>query len=321
MGGDTTHDANDIVRKYVLVPEHRDEEVWRMYKQAFASFWSVEEVDLGHDSGDWSKLTEDEQYFIENVLAFFAAADGLVAENALLRFYEEAGSAEVRCFYGFQAMMENVHSEMYSALIQAYVSAERRAPLFRAIETMPCVSRKTEWTRKWLVSDAPSEARLIAFACAEGIFFSGAFCSIFWLKKRGLMPGLTFSNELISRDEGLHCDFACLLYKRMPPLPRETVLEIVEEAVSIEHEFVREALPVRLIGMNADQMCSYIEFVADHLLRELGLEARWGTPNPFEWMEFISLQRKTNFFESRVSEYKLAHVGQEASKFSTEDDF
>lgn len=311
--------------RFVLFPiNHQD--IWNMYKQAEASFWTAEEIDLSADIQDWNnKLNEDERYFIKHVLAFFAASDGIVNENLAVNFLKEVQYPEARCMYGFQVMIENIHSEAYSLLIDAYIKdAVEKDRLLRAIETVSCVQQKAEWALRWIDKGSFAE-RLIAFAAVEGIFFSGSFCSIFWLKKRGLMPGLAFTNELISRDEGLHCDFACLLYTRhiQNQLPQETVTQIITDAVTIEKEFVSSALPVKLIGMNADMMCQYIEFVADRLLLALGCDKIYKATNPFEFMELISLQGKTNFFEKRVGEYQKAGVmGDAASKaFSIDEDF
>lgn len=312
--------------RFVVFPIQHDD-IWEFYKKAEASFWTAEEVDLSSDMHDWqNKLNKDERYFISHVLAFFAASDGIVNENLAINFVQEVQYPEARFFYGFQIMIENIHSEMYSLLIDTYVKdPTEKDYLLRAIETIPCVGKKADWALRWIESDSFAE-RLIAFAAVEGIFFSGSFCSIFWLKKRGLMPGLTFSNELISRDEGLHCDFACLLYTKhiKNKLPEETIKEIIKDAVSIEKEFVTDALPVRLIGMNADLMCQYIEFVADRLLLTLGCKKIWDTSNPFDFMELISLQGKTNFFERRVGEYQKTGVTQKTkdnSNFSLDEDF
>jgi ribonucleoside-diphosphate reductase beta chain len=328
-----THTGASLARKYVLAPHTRDNEVWHWYQKAFASFWSVKEVDLSHDAKDWDTLTAPEQKFLKEILAFFASADGIVAENAMLRFYAEFESTEVRCFYGFQTMIENVHNEMYSELLQCYVKdpVEQEA-LFLAIETSPYVQRKADWARTWMDSDRDLATRLFAFACVEGVFFSGSFCAIFWMKKRGLMPGLTFSNELISRDEGLHCDFACFMHTRLmrerpaPPhaanaTPRDARYDIMDEAVGIELDFVRNVLPVALLGINADSMSDYIRFVADRLLQQVGLVAMYGARNPFDWMELISLQGKSNFFEKRVAEYQLPGVMTPKGVFSLDDDF
>ncbi|MHA6248495.1 ribonucleoside-diphosphate reductase small subunit [Pontibacter sp. CAU 1760] len=309
--------------RFVLFPIQNDE-VWQMYKKAEASFWTAEEIDLGQDLKDWENLNDGERHFISHVLAFFAASDGIVNENLAVNFMNEVQIPEARCFYGFQIMMENIHSETYSLLIDTYVKKQsEKDHLFNALETVPAVGRKGEWALKWIESENFAE-RLIAFAAVEGIFFSGSFCSIFWMKKRGLMPGLTFSNELISRDEGLHCDFACLLYKMLVnKLPEARVQEIIRDAVSIEQEFVTDALPVDLIGMNSKLMNQYIEFVADRLLLELGCGKIYNSTNPFDFMEMISLQGKTNFFEKRVGEYQKAGVGGDKDKkiFSLDEDF
>lgn len=295
--------------RFVLFPIKHDE-VWKMYKKAEASFWTTEEVDLSHDLGDWERMTKDEQHFIKHVLAFFAASDGIVNENLVLNFMKEIQIPEARCFYGFQVAIENIHAETYSLLIDTYIKDPlEKARLFNAIETVPCVKKKADWALRW-IDNAPSFAhRLVAFAAVEGIFFSGSFCSIFWLKKRGLMPGLCFSNELISRDEGLHTDFACLLYSMLRnTISGDDIRNIICDAVLYEKEFVSDALPVSLIGMNADLMCQYIEFVADRLLVSLGQSKVYHTANPFPWMEMISLQGKTNFFEKRVADYQKAGV-------------
>ncbi len=310
--------------RFVLFPlKHHD--IWEMYKKAEASFWTAEEIDLNPDLQDWeNKLNNDEKHFIKHVLAFFAASDGIVNENLAVNFMNEVQYPEARCFYGFQIMMENIHSETYSLLIDSYIKDTReKDKLFHSIDTLPCVGKKADWALKWISNGSFAE-RLIAFAAVEGIFFSGSFCSIFWLKKRGLMPGLTFSNELISRDEGLHCDFACLLYSQLEnKLSQQKVKEIITNAVSIEKEFVCDALPVRLIGMNADMMCQYIEFVADRLLVALGCPKAYNATNPFDFMELISLQGKTNFFEKRVAEYQKAGVmgKKEDNVFKLDEDF
>ncbi|GLJ07048.1 hypothetical protein SUGI_0056510 [Cryptomeria japonica] len=285
-------------------------QVWEMYKKAVASFWTVEEVDLSQDICQWENLTHNEKHFISHVLAFFAAADGIVLENLALRFFKEIQIPEARAFYGFQIAIENIHSEMYSLLLETYVRDSReKARLFNAIHTIPCVARKAEWALRWIESSGSFAERIVAFACVEGIFFSGSFCAIFWLKKRGLMPGLTFSNELISRDEGLHCDFACLIYSLLrKKLSEEKVKEIVCDAVNIEREFVCEALSCDLVGMNASLMSQYIKFVADRLLVVLGYLKAYNVENPFDWMDLISLQGKTNFFERRVGEYQKASI-------------
>jgi ribonucleoside-diphosphate reductase subunit M2 len=283
-----------------------------MYKKAKACFWTAEEIDLASDLKDWDNLTDDDRHFVSHVLAFFAASDGIVNENLGSNFLTEVTSPEARCFYGFQIAMENIHSETYSLLIDTYIKDQgHKMHLLRAIETVPCVRKKANWASQWCDSKYASFAeRMIAFAAVEGIFFSGSFCAIFWLKKRGLMPGLCFSNELISRDEGLHCDFACLLYSKIVNrLPETRIVEIIAYAVNIEKEFVVAALPVELIGMNSSLMCEYIEFCADRLLLALGCDRHYRTPNPFQWMEMISLQGKTNFFEKRVGEYSKSGVG------------
>ncbi|CAG8509329.1 9955_t:CDS:2 [Paraglomus brasilianum] len=298
-------------RRFVLFPI-KYQEIWHFYKKAEASFWTVEEVDLSKDLNDWdNKLTEDEKYFVSHVLAFFAASDGIVNENLVERFSNEVQIPEARCFYGFQIMIENIHSEMYSLLIDTYIKEPaQREFLFDAIETIPCIRKKADWALRWIADHKASFAeRLVAFAAVEGIFFSGAFASIFWLKKRGMMPGLTFSNELISRDEGLHCDFACLLFSHLRMRPSQKKVEaIIVEAVSIEQEFLTESLPVDLIGMNSTLMKKYIEFVADRLLVALGCPKHYKSDNPFDFMDLISLQGKTNFFEKRVSDYQKANV-------------
>ena len=311
--------------RFVVFPiEYPD--IWKMYKQAVASIWTVEEVDLSKDLQQWNALSKDERHFISYVLAFFAASDGIVNENLAERFIREIQVTEARCFYGFQIMIENIHSEMYSLLIDTYIqdSSQRRF-LFNAIETVPCVRKKADWALKWTADDSATfPERLLAFAAVEGIFFSGSFAAIFWLKKRGLMPGLTFSNELISRDEGMHCDFACLLYRYIINKPSEDrVRAIIKDAVEIEKEFLTDALPVELIGMNSKLMRQYIEFVADRLIVELGYDKIYHTKNPFDFMDNISLDGKTNFFEKRVGEYQRAGVmaSKEDAKFALDADF
>ena len=313
--------------RFVLFPiQHND--IWEYYKKAEASFWTAEEIDLSQDLIDWEKLNDGERHFISHVLAFFAASDGIVNENLAENFVSEVQYTEAKFFYGFQISMENIHSETYSLLIDTLIKdGKEKDRLFNAIDTMPCVGKKADWALRWIDEGSFAE-RLVAFAAVEGIFFSGSFCSIFWLKKRGLMPGLTFSNELISRDEGLHCDFACHLYTKhlINQLPKETVVKIIKDAVEIEKEFVTDALPVKLIGMNADLMCQYIEFVADRLLDELDCPKQYGSKNPFDFMEMISLQGKTNFFEKRVAEYQKAGVmkkeeDNDKPKFSLDEDF
>lgn len=310
--------------RFVLFPI-KNQEIWEMYKKAEASFWTAEEIDLSPDLFDWQhKLNHDEQHFIKHVLAFFAASDGIVNENLAVNFMSEVQYPEARCFYGYQIMIENIHAEAYSLLIDTYIKDPiEKNKLFHALETVPCVNKKGQWALRWISQGSFAE-RLIAFAAVEGIFFSGSFCSIFWLKKRGLMPGLSFANELISRDEGLHCDFACLLYSQLThKLPVETVQAIIRNAVEIEKEFVVNAIPVKLIGMNSDLMCQYIEFVADRLLAALGSPKIYKAANPFDFMEMISLSGKTNFFERRVSEYQKSGVmsKKEEHVFSLEEEF
>ena len=311
--------------RFVLFPIEHDD-IWSYYKKAEASFWTAEEIDLGQDLKDWDTLTEDERHFIKHVLAFFAASDGIVNENLAENFVSEVQYTEAKFFYGFQIAIENIHSETYSLLIDTYVKdVKEKDGLFNALDTMDCVKKKADWALRW-IDEGNFAERLVAFAAVEGIFFSGSFCSIFWLKKRGLMPGLTFSNELISRDEGLHCDFACLLYNNhlVNKLSNEAIQTIIADAVTIEKEFVTDALPVRLIGMNAELMCQYIEFVADRLLMELNCSKIYHASNPFDFMEMISLQGKTNFFEKRVGEYQKAGVlntENDNDKFSLDQDF
>ncbi len=315
--------------RFVLFPIQHDD-IWAMYKQEQASFWTAEEIDLAEDLKDWKNLNKDEKHFIKHILAFFAASDGIVNENLVMNFSNEVCWPEARAFYGFQIMMENIHAETYSLLIDTYIEDEKEKDhLFKALETVPSVQKKGDWAMRWLSRKRGSFAeRLIAFAAVEGIFFSGSFCAIFWLKKRGLMPGLTFSNELISRDEGLHCDFACLLHNKLLRGAGENVIRrVIAEAVDIEIEFVTKALPVNLIGMNADLMTQYIQFVADRLLVQLNCSKIYNVGNPFPWMEMISMQGKTNFFEKRVAEYQKAGVMDSASlgsvqqRFSVDEDF
>ncbi|KAG0725894.1 Ribonucleoside-diphosphate reductase subunit M2 [Chionoecetes opilio] len=312
-------------RRFVIFPiQYHD--IFDMYKKALASFWITEEVDLTKDFADWEKLKDDERHFISHVLAFFAASDGIVNENLVERFCQEVQVPEARCFYGFQIAMENIHSEMYGLLIKSYIrDPDEQTKLFNAIETMPCIMKKADWALKWISNDSASYAeRIIAFASVEGIFFSGSFAAIFWLKKRGLMPGLTFSNELISRDEGLHTDFACLMFRHLVNKPgQDRIYEIVTDAVKIEQEFLTDALPVNLIGMNCVLMRQYIEFVADRLLLELGCDKLYKAENPFDFMENISLEGKTNFFEKKVGEYqKCGAMATEAQRqFTLDADF
>ena len=313
--------------RFVIFPiEHHD--IWEWYKKCEASFWTAEEIDLHSDLNDWSaKLNDDERYFIKHILAFSAASDGIVNENLAENFVNEVQYSEAKFFYGFQIMMENIHSETYSLLIDTYVKDDKeKDQLFKAIETFPAIKKKADWALKWIESDSFAE-RLIAFAGVEGIFFSGSFCSIFWLKKRGLMPGLTFSNELISRDEGVHCDFAVHLHNNhiINKVPKERIREILIDALNIEREFITESLPVSLIGMNAKLMTQYLEFVTDRLLDQFEFEKEFNVTNPFDFMDMINLQGKTNFFEKRVAEYQKAGVlnndKKEESNFGLDDDF
>lgn len=316
--------------RWVMFPIHYPK-VWEMYKRHEASFWTAEEIDLGSDFRDWERLSDNERHFVKNVLAFFAASDGIVLENLSLNFSNEVQIPEARAFYGFQGAMENVHSETYSLLIDAYVKdPAEKSRLLQAIYTIPAIEKKANWAVSWMAKDNSFAERLCAFACVEGILFSGSFCAVYWLKKRGLMPGLTFSNELISRDEGLHAEFACLLYSMLEHrLPDDIIHDIVKGAVDVEREFICEALPCDLIGMNSNLMTQYIEFVADRLLVSLGHPKIYNVTNPFDWMELISLQGKTNFFEKRVGEYQkrgvMASLNKEedpnAHGFSLESDF
>lgn len=309
--------------RFVILPINYPK-IWEHYKRHEASFWTAEEIDLTGDTKDWNNLNDGERHFISHILAFFAASDGIVNENLAVNFMREVQLPEARCFYGFQIMMENIHSETYALLIDTYIKDNiEKDKLFHGIDTIPAVKRKAEWALRW-IENGNFAQRLVAFAAVEGIFFSGSFCSIFWMKKRGLMPGLTFSNELISRDEGLHCEFACLMYSMLENKMTEAeVQKIILEAVEIEKEFVSESLPVDLIGMNAKLMQQYIEFVADRWLNELGYSKVYNTSNPFDFMEMISLQGKTNFFEKRVGDYQKAGVMAEKDSqvFSTEEDF
>ena len=309
--------------RFVMFPI-QDQSIWDMYKKQVDCFWRAEEVDLSNDYTDWKTLNDDEKHFISMVLAFFAASDGIVLENLGSRFMAEVQLSEARAFYGFQIAMENIHSQMYSLLIETYIqNNDEKMKLFHALENFPCIKKKADWAIKWINDNRSSFAtRLIAFACVEGIFFSGAFCSIYWLKKRGLMPGLTFSNELISRDEALHTEFAILLYKKLlRKVQKNKVYDIVKEAVEIEKEFITEALPCRLIGMNSVLMSQYIEFVADRLLVQLGYDKIYNSLNPFNFMELISVESKTNFFEKRVSEYALADKTKEEDIFNLDCEF
>jgi ribonucleoside-diphosphate reductase subunit M2 len=309
--------------RFVMFPIKYDD-IWQMYKKQIDCFWRAEEIDLSKDLDNWNSLNQDERYFISMILAFFAASDGIVLENLASRFMNDVQVSEARAFYGFQIAMENIHSETYSLLIETYIKdKEEKNKFFNAIEHYPCIKKKSDWAQKWINDNRSSFAtRLVAFACIEGIFFSGAFCSIYWLKKRGLMPGLTFSNELISRDEALHCEFAVLLYsKLLKKVDKSRINEIIKEAVDIEIEFICEALPCKLIGMNSDLMSQYIKFVADRLAVQLGYKKIYNVANPFDFMELISLDSKTNFFEKRVSEYALATVTGKNEAFDINEDF
>ncbi len=314
-----TEDEN----RFVMFPiEHND--IWKMYKKSVDCFWRTEEIDMSKDMVHWNSLTEQEQFYIKMILAFFAASDGIVIENLGMRFMSEVQISEARAFYGFQIAMENIHSETYSLLIESYIKdKDEKHKLFNAIDNFPCIKKKADWSIKWINDKRANFAsRLLAFACVEGIFFSGAFCSIYWLKKRGLMPGLTFSNELISRDEALHTEFAVLLYQKLQKkLKKSKVHEMIKEAVEIEKEFITEALPCRLIGMNSTLMCQYIEFVADRLVLQLGYEAIYNATNPFDFMEMISIEGKTNFFEKRVGEYALATKDKDETVFDMDGAF
>lgn len=308
--------------RFVMFPIKYDD-IWNMYKKQIDCFWRAEEVDLSKDLTDWKKISKDEKHFISMILAFFAASDGIVIENLGLRFMSEVQNSEARAFYGFQIAMENIHSQMYSQLIETYIEdREEKSKMFDALNNYPCIKKKADWSKKWIGDNRSSFAtRLVAFACVEGIFFSGAFCSIFWLKKRGLLPGLTFSNELISRDEALHTEFAVLLYsKLLKKVNKNKINELIKEAVTIEKEFITESLPCRLIGMNSSLMATYIEFIADRLCVQLGYEVIYNASNPFDFMELISVESKTNFFEKRVSEYALADKTQDKDVFDFNDD-
>ena len=309
--------------RFVMFPVE-DQDIWKMYKKQVDCFWRPEEIDFSKDTPDWNKLTKDEKHFIKMVLAFFASSDGIVLENLIGRFTNEVQLPEARAFYSFQAAMENIHSETYSLLIDTYVKeSSEKSKLFNAIDNFPCVKKKADWAIKWIGDKKSSFAvRLVAFAAVEAIFFSGSFASIYWLKKRGLMPGLTFSNELISRDEGMHTDFAVLLYsKLLKKANKKKVYELIDEAVQIEKEFICEALPCRLIGMNAESMSIYIEFIADRLLLQLGLEKKYNSRNPFDFMELISIDGKTNFFEKRVSDYSLSSSTKTNDAFTFDNNF
>jgi ribonucleotide reductase beta subunit family protein with ferritin-like domain len=309
--------------RYVMFPI-ADDDIWKSYKKQMDCFWRPEEIDFSKDMVHWEALTDKEQYFIKMILAFFAASDGIVLENLGMRFLSEVQLPEARAAYGFQLMMENIHSETYSLLIDTYIKKpSEKKELFEALDNFPCIKKKADWAIKWINDKRSSFAtRLIAFACVEGIFFSGAFCSIYWLKKRGLMPGLTFSNELISRDEGMHTEFAVLLFSKLNKKTNKAkVIDIIKDAVTIEKEFICEALPCKLIGMNAKLMSEYIEFVADRLSVQLGFNKIYNTANPFDFMEMISLEGKTNFFEKRVGDYSLSSGNKEETSFEMTDDF
>jgi ribonucleoside-diphosphate reductase subunit M2 len=309
--------------RFVMFPI-KYQDIWDMYQKQIDCFWRPEEIDLSKDLTHWDALNKDEQYFISMILAFFAASDGIVLENLAERFMADVQVSEARAFYGFQIAMENIHSHTYSNLIETYIKDKvEKHKLFNAIENFPCIKKKSDWAQKWIHDNRSSFAtRLVAFACVEGIFFSGAFCSIFWLKKRGLMPGLTFSNELISRDEALHCEFAVLLYSKLvKKMDKSRIHEIIKEAVEIETEFICEALPCKLIGMNSDLMTQYIQFVADRLCVQLGYKKIYNVTNCFDWMEMISLEGKTNFFERTVSDYALANKTHSIDDFEFTNDF
>ena len=311
--------------RFVIFPIQHDD-IWQAYKKAKASFWTAEEIDLSDDLKDWNeKLTDNERHYVKNILAFFAASDGLVNENLCVNFMSEVQYAEARCYYGFQLMMENIHGETYSLLIDTYIKdKQEKEHLFNALETIPSVKKKGEWAMKWINSESFVE-RLIAFAVVEGIFFSSSFASIFYMKKRGLLPGLSFANELISNDENSHKDFACLLYNNhiVDKLPQSRIYEIIQDAIAIEKDFVSDSLPVSLIGMNCGQMCQYLEYVADDLLVTLGCKKLYNATNPFDFMELIAVDKKNNFFENRNSQYTKAGIttGDAASAFDVDDDF
>lgn len=309
--------------RFVMFPI-KCNDIWKMYKKQMDCFWRAEEIDLSKDITHWESLNVDEKFFLSMILAFFAASDGIVLENLASRFMNDVQISEARAFYGFQIMMENIHSETYSLLIDTYIkNKEEKNKLFNAISNYPCIKKKSDWAQKWIHDNRSSFAtRLIAFACVEGIFFSGAFCSIYWLKKRGLMPGLTFSNELISRDEALHCEFAVLLYSKLQKkIDKNRIHEIIKEAVEIEIEFICEALPCKLIGMNSELMSLYIKFVADRLSLQLGYKKIYNVANPFDFMDLISLEGKTNFFEKRVGDYALANKTKDETVFEFSEDF
>jgi ribonucleoside-diphosphate reductase subunit M2 len=309
--------------RFVMFPI-KYQDIWEMYKKQVDCFWRPEEIDLTKDLTHWNTLNDDEKHFVSMILAFFAASDGIVLENLATRFMNDVQVSEARAFYGFQIAMENIHSHTYSLLIETYIKDTlHKETLFNAISNYPCIKKKSDWAQKWIHDNRSGFAtRLVAFACIEGIFFSGAFCSIFWLKKRGLMPGLTFSNELISRDEALHCEFAILLYsKLLRKLDKARIHEIIKEAVEIESEFICDALPCRLIGMNSELMTQYIQFVADRLVVQLGYKKIYNVSNCFPWMELISLESKTNFFEKKLGEYALANKVGAQDAFELNEDF
>ena len=309
--------------RYVMFPI-QDDSIWKMYKKQIDCFWRVEEIDFSKDLSDWAKLNSDEQYFISMVLAFFAASDGIVTENLALKFMGDVQMAEARAFYGFQIAMENIHSETYSLMIDTFIKDdEQKHRLFNAVNNFPCIQKKADWAKRWINDNRSSFAsRLVAFACVEGIFFSSSFASIYWIKKRGLMAGLTFSNELISRDEALHCEFAILLYSKLQKkLNKKRIYEIIQDAVTIEKEFITEAIPCKLIGMNCKLMCQYIEFVADRLCVQLGYDKIYNSTNPFDFMELISIETKVNFFERTNSEYALANKSMDEDIFEFNADF
>ncbi len=309
--------------RFVMFPI-RYQDIWEMYKKQVDCFWRAEEIDLSKDLTHWESLNADEKHFVSMILAFFAASDGIVLENLAVRFMSDVQVSEARAFYGFQIAMENIHSQTYSLLIETYIKNEdEKMKLFQAINHYPCIKKKSDWAQKWIKDNRSGfPTRLVAFACVEGIFFSGAFCSIFWLKKRGLMPGLTFSNELISRDEALHCEFAILLYNKLvKKMPKNKIHELIKEAVDIETEFICDALPCRLIGMNSKMMTQYIQFVADRLCLQLGYDKLYDVTNPFDFMELISLEGKTNFFERVVSDYSLANKTVDENTFEFNEDF
>ena len=319
----TAHDPllTENPHRYVMFPIE-DIDIWKSYKKQMDCFWRAEEIDFSKDCADWDKLNDKEQHFIKMILAFFAASDGIVLENLAMRFMSEVQLPEARAAYGFQIMMENIHSEVYSLMIDKYIkNEEEKYKLFHALDNFPCIKKKADWALKWINDKRSSFAtRLVAFACVEGIFFSGAFCSIYWLKKRGLMPGLTFSNELIARDEGMHTEFAVMIYKKLNRrMKKARIYEIIKEAVTIEKEFICEALPCRLIGMNSKLMRQYIEFVADRLVVQLGYDKIYNTSNPFDFMEMISMEGKTNFFEKRVGDYSLSREQKDPTAFDMKD--